>query len=284
MIPLGSVCGIALRMHFAFPMLMASALWLGYGRALLAGLLTLTLHETAHALAARAMGQRFESIELMPFGGVARMDTALTLRPAQELVLSAAGPAASLLLSMLAAVSGLTGPLVQDFLRLNLVLGLTNLLPALPLDGGRILRALLSRRHGRARATKILSRAGAVVGGLVILLGLWAALNGVVNPMLFLSGVYLVYAALKEQETLAAACVSALHGRAERLRREGALPVRWLAVEKDTRAERLATRLTAGTYHLFVMVDDDLRQVGTLDEGEVLRRTFTARIGEAREE
>lgn len=283
MIPLGAAFGVPLKMHMGFPVLMASAIWLGHGRTLLATLLALTLHEAAHAIAACAVGQRFESIELMPFGGVAQMDTALSLRPAQEMGIALAGPVTSLLLSLLTGVSGLTGPLVQGFLRANLMLAAVNLLPALPLDGGRALRAAFTHRLGRARATKIFVWTGVGLGILVALLGVWAALNGVVNPMLFLLGIYLVYAALKEKETLAQACFEALHGRAARLAREGALPVRFTAVRRGTSPERLATRLTAGSYHLFVLVDDDLKQVGTMDEGEVLQKTLALRIGSGSE-
>lgn len=282
MIPLGTLLGVPLRMHGAFPVLIAAAVLLGHGRTLVASLVALSLHELSHALAARAVGQRFEAIELMPFGGVAQMDTALSLRPAQEAVIALSGPAASLLLSMLAAVSGLSGPLVRDFLRVSLSLALFNLLPALPLDGGRALRAACTHRLGRARATRVFVCVGVGLGILVVLLGVFAASRGVFNPLLFLTGAYLVYAALKEKETLAAACLEALHGRAARLKREGALPVRLVAMEQGAPPERMAARLTSGSYHLFLLVDENLRRVGAMDEGEVLVRCLAARADPGR--
>lgn len=280
MIPLGVLFGIPLRMHAAFPVLMASAIFLGHGRVLVAMLVSLTAHEAAHALAARAMGQRFEAIELMPFGGVAQMRTVLAIRPMEECIIAVAGPIASLALSMGLALSGATGPFVRELIRSNVSLMLFNLLPALPLDGGRALRAICGIRMGRPRATNLFVRVGVCLGALVISLGVWAAVRGVINPMLFLTGVYLIYAAIKEKETLAAACVEALYGRAARLRREGTLPVRWLATPNDMPPERLITRLTAGSYHLFVLVDDQMRQVDVVDEGELLHRAFAVRIGE----
>ncbi len=278
MIPFGTVMGIPLRMHFAFPVLMAVAAWLGQAGTLLVSLVALTVHEAAHALAARAVGQRFESIEVMPFGGVAQMDTSLSLRPGQEAVIALAGPVASALMALLAAACGISGSVVQAFLRVNTVLALTNLMPALPLDGGRALRAALSGRLGRARATRAFVAVGIGMGLAVVGLGVWAAFQGVVNPMLFLMGVYLIYAALKEKQTLPAACVEALHGRANRLRREGALPVRFVAVEKDQPPERLAARLTAGSYHVFMVVDENLSKMDMMDEGEVLRRVLAERM------
>ena len=281
MIPLGTPGGVALRMHAAFVVQAAAAWRLGHGRALWAGLLALLAHEAAHVLAARAMGLRVEALELMPFGGVARMESACTLRPGQEAALALAGPAVSLLLALATAALA-RGIAARDFFRMNTVLCLVNLLPVLPLDGGRALRAALAGRLGRARATRALSLAGAALGAGLVALGVWAAANGVVNPMLFLCGVYLAYAALKEKESLAAACVAALHGRAERLRREGALPVRLYAVPPGVPAQCLAARLHAGAYCLFVEVDDSLRAGAPRDEGAVLTEALGEALREAR--
>lgn len=279
MIPLGEVLGIPLRMHLAFPVMMALLIAHGEARAAVAMLAALSLHEAAHAVAARACGHRLEGIELMPFGGVARMDSSFALRPVQEICIALSGPLASLLLALCVAAAGWTGLAWRDFLRANLSLALVNLLPALPLDGGRALRAALTGRLGRARATKLFSRLGYMISILILALGVWAAAHGAVNPLLFLMAAYLAYAARKELETLAAACVEALHGRAARLKREGMLPVRLMAVEKGAPPERLAARLTAGSYHLFVIVDGDLQRAGTLDEGEVLRQALGVRMG-----
>ncbi|MDR0928987.1 MAG: M50 family metallopeptidase [Oscillospiraceae bacterium] len=281
MIPLGAALGVPLRMHPAFPVLMATALWLGHGRALLAALFALAIHEAAHALAARACGHRLGAIELTPFGGVADLVRPSALRPGQEIIIALAGPLASLFCALAMAASGWTGMMVQHFFRVNLVLCLFNLLPALPLDGGRALRALLTHRLGRARATRLLAAVGVGLGLCIVGLGIWAATRGMINPLLFLMGPYLAYAAIKERDGLAAACAEALHGRAARLSREGALPVKLLAVRPGDGAQRLAARLTAGTYHLFVVVDGRLNQTGVVDEGQVLREAFGERVRDA---
>jgi len=269
-IPLFAPFGLQLKMHAALPILMASAAFMGHGKTLLVTAVALAIHEAAHAIAARALGQSFESIEVMPFGGVAQMDVH-ALRPEQEAVISLAGPAASLGLSLLIAASGWTGPLAQSLLRASFSLAVFNLLPALPLDGGRAIRALLSRRLGRPRATRMLIRIGIGIGGGILLLGLFAAARGSLNPLLFLTGAYQIYAALKEQESLAAACIAALYGREKRLHREGLLPIKWLAAPEDFRPEKLAARLTAGSYHMFVLVGAGMRKSRTMDEGELMR-------------
>lgn len=278
MIHLGVLLGVPIRMHMAFPVLMGSAIFLGYGTVMGAMLISLAVHEIAHAVVARAYGQRFDAIELMPFGGVAYMQA--SLRPTQELLIAVAGPAASLLFALSLAASRLSGPFLQELIRANVSLTLCNLLPALPLDGGRALRAALSGRLGRARATNLFIFIGMLLGGMAISLGIWSAVKGIINPSLFLVGVYLIYASRKEKDGLAAALVEAMHGRVERLHREGMLPMHWLAAPKDTPPEKLITRLSAGSYHCFFLVDDQMRKVGTIDEGELLRQTFAVRANE----
>lgn len=111
------------------------------------------LHELGHALAGRLYGIETRDITLYPFGGVARMAGA-RLAPVPELVVSLAGPAVNFILAGLAlALAGLEVPVARELAVLNIVLGVFNLLPAFPMDGGRVLRAVLSLRMDPVRAT-----------------------------------------------------------------------------------------------------------------------------------
>lgn len=167
---IGRIAGIDLYLHSTFLLLLAFTALSGLAyRDPLSQLLNLglplmlftivVLHELGHALAARHYGVGTREITLYPIGGVARLQ-ATRFSPEQEMVVSAAGPAvnfalagAAWLLAPSLAFSPLAAFLVSQFLVYNLGLGLFNLVPAFPMDGGRILRAFLSRRHGHARAT-----------------------------------------------------------------------------------------------------------------------------------
>ena len=158
---------------------------------------SLTAHELGHALQARREGMEIDGITLWVFGGVARF-TGRFPSAGAELRIALAGPAVSLVLGVLFLAAALLLPLpsgvdgVTFWLgQINLTLLLFNLLPALPLDGGRVLRALLWRRRGDfAAATRSAARLGRgfgqlmVAGGLVLVLltgafsGLWLALIG----------------------------------------------------------------------------------------------------------
>jgi len=171
----GKLFGFPIEVNVSFLiMLGATLLWWGglSGVALvLFAFASVLLHELGHALMARQLGVRVVGIELYFFGGAAKMiDQPRTA--GSEIAIAAAGPAVSFALGgiglMLATV---TGAGVFGMLGwLNTIIGVFNLIPALPMDGGRILRALLSRRMSFVRATTIavyIARGFAVVLGVV---------------------------------------------------------------------------------------------------------------------
>lgn len=209
---IGSLGGIAIRIHATFPLVLIWALFLvgtpsRYGWAAAATMLGLTLllfvcvllHELGHGLVATRLGVPVRDITLLPIGGVARMER-MTDRPSYELLITAAGPLVNLLIAAaigaallatgrsdgvddlfrvlsptFAARSGLRQPelLLRALLLTNLFLALFNLLPAFPLDGGRILRALLALGIGFDRATQVAVTVGQSIAFLLV--GLYLA-------------------------------------------------------------------------------------------------------------
>ena len=180
---LGSVSGIAIRVHFTFALLLAafaSHLPDKQGtRGALFGMLLVVclfscvvLHELGHGLVAQRLGVTVREIVLLPIGGVARL-LSEPKKPLHELLIALAGPLVNVLLALatLLALRGavpplqtlpdeaLTTPSVRSVLLMllysNVSLAVFNMLPALPMDGGRVLRALLSFFFGQVRATNI---------------------------------------------------------------------------------------------------------------------------------
>jgi Zn-dependent protease len=143
------------------------------------------LHEFGHALAARCFGIGTRDITMYPIGGVARLER-MSEKPWEELCIALAGPAVNVVIAVLLAVvlvslfavnwavflESLAGRFIGIVLVSNVVLGLFNLVPAFPMDGGRVLRAFLASFLGQLRATRIAAAVAAVLAVFMGLLGL----------------------------------------------------------------------------------------------------------------
>ncbi len=220
---LGRFAGIDVYVHVTFLALLAYfALVYWAERGTLLGVLNglaliimlfvcVLLHEYGHALAARRYGIGTKHITLLPIGGLALLES-MPREPRQEIVVALAGPAVNVAIAavvfLLLLAFGRTEALVPadptrmgvlpSLLAANVMLALFNLLPAFPMDGGRVLRALLSLRLDRVRAT----RAAAVVGQ-VFAVGLgFLGLNG--NPFLILIAVFVWIGAAAEANAVEA--------------------------------------------------------------------------------
>ncbi|MFZ1614981.1 MAG: site-2 protease family protein [Holophaga sp.] len=198
---LGRYADIDVYIHATFVLILAFVAWqhwaLGPSRVIegilfvLALFTCVVLHEYGHALTARKFGIRTRDITLYPIGGVARLER-MPEKPLQELWVALAGPAVNVVIAAvlflwllfaqalkpLTELTVSTGPFLERLLLANLFLAAFNLIPAFPMDGGRVLRALLAMRLEYTRATSI---AAAVGQGLALLFGL-VGLFG--NPML----------------------------------------------------------------------------------------------------
>lgn len=172
--------------------------------------LGLTVHEAAHLLAARALGVGVSGLRLMPFGGALQMENPYALPGVKLLLVAAAGPTANLLAVFAGAALAHWRLLGPDFAlalaRVNATLLLFNLIPALPLDGGRMLYALLYPRLGRERAVALGIWIGR--GAAAMLLGLAACTAfalGRLNLSPVLAAVFMLASAPGERAALAGA-------------------------------------------------------------------------------
>jgi Zn-dependent protease len=192
---LGTLLGFPIEINLSFLILLGLVL-VGFGG--LAGVLvvciafaSVVLHELGHALVARRLGVHVAGIELGFLGGAAKMVN-LPRTPRDELMIAAAGPAVSLMLggAFIGVGAVFASPFVAMIGWINLVIAGFNLIPALPMDGGRILRALLVPRFGYVRATDIAVTVSRVAAVGFVVLGLTAQMYMllVLAPFLWLMG------------------------------------------------------------------------------------------------
>ncbi len=197
-IPLGRAFGIPIVLSRYLVMLVALGMFLSMLgginplivlvlAALVMGLVL--LHELGHSLTARHFGVHVSHITLWPLGGVAWMNE-LPRDSRIEALVAVAGPAVNLVLALvslpIAFFAGPLAPFAWFFLKINLALGLFNLLPAFPMDGGRVLRAFLARRGDWLGATE---RAVSIGRSIALVIGVGGLLTG--HLMLAMVAVFL---------------------------------------------------------------------------------------------
>jgi Zn-dependent protease/CBS domain-containing protein len=280
---LGRWLGIDVYLHITFLLLLAF-IGLSHGLAarsldaalggvlFFAGLFVcVLLHEYGHALAARRYGIATRDITLLPIGGLARLER-MPDKPWQEFVVALAGPAVNVVIAgglfaglllrsswqMPAGFSVTSGGFIERLLVANVFLVLFNLLPAFPMDGGRVLRSLLAMRMDYARATGI---AAAIGKGMAVLFG-FAGLFA--SPMLLLIALFVWIGA--SQEAAAAQMKSSFAGATVR---DAMLTDFRALAPRDSLAD--ATKLLlAGSQTDFPVVEDGW-VVGILDHGTLFQ-------------
>ncbi len=298
---LGEFAGIGVYVHATFLLLIGWIVLIhwtqGQGLAeTLAGVLfvlvlfaCVVLHEFGHALTARKYGIKTRDITLLPIGGVARLER-MPEDPRQEFWVALAGPAVNVVIAAglyagLAISGQLRSPLVfsmaegnffERIMFVNLFLVLFNMLPAFPMDGGRVLRALLATRMEYTRATHIAALLGQGMAFLFGFVGMFS------NPALLFIALFVWIGA--EQESSMVQMKSALGGIP--VRRAMLTDFRTLA--PDDALSRAVELILAGSQHDFPVVENGsvvgvltradlltaLAQQQTATVGEVMRRDF----------
>ena len=282
---IGRIAGIRVELHVTFLLFVG---WIAISNGLLRGdlvravstvvlmLLIFTcvlLHELGHALTARRFGIATRDIVLLPIGGVARLER-MPDRPQQEILVAVAGPAVNvaiaLVLLAVMTVLGvptvsprLSGGLLESLFVVNVGMVLFNMLPAFPMDGGRVLRALLALRLPYVKATRIASLVGQAIALLFGLVGLFTN-----NPMLLFVALFVFLAASEERALVQTrSSLSGLPVRAAMMTEFDVLGV-------SDPVRRAVDALIAGSQQDFPVVEGE-RPVGVLTRGDLIRALQT---------
>lgn len=220
-IKVGSALGIGIYLHWSIVLLPALVIFtiykqgggwidMGFNLLLLAAILCcVVLHELGHAAMALYYGIPTRDITLYPIGGIARLER-MSERPWHEFFIALAGPAVNVVLAALffLPVAGLAlsqgeatflhdplgvGRFLVSMVFMNVILVAFNLLPAFPMDGGRVLRALLALRLGRLRATEIAATVGLVIAAVMFVGGVYLVFDSREPGMLPIVGLFIAF-------------------------------------------------------------------------------------------
>jgi len=287
---LGRLFGIEVRVHATFLILLGwvamSHLMNGQGIAVAAGgvayvlavFAIIVLHELGHALTARRFGIATRDITLLPIGGIARLER-MPSKPSEELLVAIAGPAVNVVLAMLlfatvvamgafedvARVSLVGGPLLVKLMWTNVAICVFNLIPAFPMDGGRVLRALVAMRTSYVRATDIAAAVGQGVALVFGLVGLF------VNPFLVFIALFVWIGAQAE------ARMAHVHASLAGVLTSQAMVTRFAVVSPDDPLSNVVQLMLKGFQDDVPVVEGE-RLVGVLGREDVLKAAIAGDV------
>lgn len=272
---IGSVRGCIIRIHPFFIFMLIFLCIGGAAWPVAAFLITLILHETAHFLCAVLMRLSVAQIELTPFGGSMQIPLIEALPAKKAFFLSCAGPLCNLifLLFSLLISSHLScwHPFLLRFIQCNAVMLCINLLPVLPLDGGRMLLAFLSKHFGRSQIMRIFLIFSRTIALLLILTGLFLSFRGTSRFSFSMLGIYLLYSAAIEEKTSVSRYLAAFMARRLRFEKQKTLPVHTLCASASLPVFMLIGHLHPGAYHIIeVVLEDSFRPIGQIREEKLL--------------
>ena len=240
------------------------------------------LHEFAHARVAKRLGYALNEIKLMPYG--AALCGSADLIPKHEMLIAAAGPIVNLVLGLIFAAMWWLVPSSYAFTHVfcvcNIYIGIFNLLPVYPLDGGRITLALLSGRLIRKKAYLFMRILSAVVGLTALAL---FGLSAVYAPnVCFLTiGVFMVASSFLPDNRARYYALFAFSGRRARMKHP--LQIKHFAVTADATLGELYKMLDPDAFCVFRVYDEELTRFSELDEGALIdavkEKGYTATVG-----
>lgn len=280
---LGTIAGTTVRVHFTFLLLLVW-IWLTHYRIggtpaawegvafIIAVFACVVLHEFGHIAAARYFGISTPDITLFPIGGVARLER-MPDEPGQEFVIAVAGPLvnvaiAALIFALLGGsagveqMAGIEDPRMNFLARLagvNVFLVLFNMIPAFPMDGGRILRAALAARLSWSRATQIAATIGQGLAFVFGFLGLFY------NPLLIFIGIFVYLAAAAEAQNaqIREVATSVLVG--------DVMITEFARLDRSATLDEAIEMLLATTQHDFPVIDSAGHLEGLVTRNDMIR-------------
>ncbi len=286
---LGRIAGIKIRVHWTFIFLIAWIVFLELSRGngltailwstsfILVLFFCVVLHELGHALTARKYNIGTRQITLLPIGGVASLE-AMPDEPREELMVALAGPAVNIVIALAlyfivpfenflnqdpeALEQSLSSINAGNFIFLlftaNILLAVFNMIPAFPMDGGRVLRAMLSMKMDRVRATQIASVLGQGVAFFLFFYGL------LVNPILILIAIFVFFGAKGENMMIQQLALLKDHKLGE------AMMTEITVFNPDDTLEDVIEKILSGTERDFVVAEDD-EVVGILLQTDLMQ-------------
>ncbi|KAB3531434.1 site-2 protease family protein [Alkaliphilus serpentinus] len=232
------------------------------------------LHELSHTIVARYYNIQILEIELFPLGGVVRLKEVYHIKPIEEMIISLAGPMINILFSLLSFIL-IYFNIVQDyffhfFMFSNIIIGGFNLIPVFPLDGGRILRAYLSRKLGNHKATLITIGIGKLLSLILFVSGAYLVYYSYSYLYVVFIAIYIYHQSNKERQMSIYILVREILHRKKTLVKQGIMDSKHLTVMETVDLKTVFKYFSSGKYHYIGVINSNGELVASITESQII--------------
>ncbi len=268
------IYGVKIKMNYLLIPILVMSYFANYLHQLLTILLIVLMHEGAHCLVSYLQDVKVSEIQLFPFGGVVKAEEELGVEPFKEILIASAGPlfnfAVFTLLLAFKSILAYSNNYLDFVMQASFVIGGFNLLPVIPLDGGRVMRAILTHWLGLKKATMAAIRIGQMICILIFLFGVLMTLKDYQYLYIVLLAVFLFYSILQEKKMAYFLLIKEILRKKRTLQSRGIMNTKYLTVLESIDIKYLLQEFSYGKYHFITVVSQSGRVVGTISESEIL--------------
>lgn len=232
------------------------------------------IHELFHLFAAILMGAEVKSIVILPFGMTLRLSRDVIRYPKKEVAIALAGPLSNVIMLIIAHFFRKSYSDNLNFLLFCIVnwsVLLLNLIPVPPLDGGRVLRAIIIRSSGLMRATGILQKISRFFVCTICAVGVYIMIITKGNPSLCIIGAFLAFSLTEEKKSGDLLIMNELIHEKEKFKEMAIIPTSSLTITVDSPAYKVIKKLNLSTFYIVYIVDNDLKIIKTATESDFIR-------------
>lgn len=276
--------GISFRFHPLFIMVMLSSVITGYFLELMTLFAIVLIHELGHIAAAKGFGWRIREVQFLPFGGVAVVDDQGTFSAWEEMLVALAGPLQNGIMIGLAVVMHSFGLWESDwgsyFIQANMMIGLFNLLPVLPLDGGKIMQSLISLMLNYHRTIVYCTWISLVISTLIIVFSVLQIYTVGIQLNLLMVGLFLFYVNWYHRRNIPYQYLRFLMNREDRVSKmiERGVAAQPIIVKKSKKIGEIVHLFMREKYHLIYIINELGILQEVIPEQQIVQKYFTEKV------
>ena len=256
------------KINISFILFLFLSIYLGYWKITLIIFLSVLIHEFGHTFIARKLGIKVLEVQFYPFGAIAVMENITKYGGFNELMIALSGPVMSLLVALIFFYSKV--PDRDLVFKYNMALFLFNLLPALPLDGGRVMRNILLMRLSYKKATKIMTAFGKLLAIGLIVINIYLIINDITTAAYIITAIFIFLGALREEKNCSYVYLFNRNNKKEKMLKKRKCKKRSLVCSRGTYLKDIIEQFSPGNICEISVYDELKKNYVRLSEADII--------------